>query len=444
MFRGIVYLIQPVELSFGNSQCYKVGASEIGIERLKGYKNGTEYICIVRCPNPFALEAKIKEKFRKSFETPFGKEYFKGNINLMISTFLLLANEDTLQYAQISASEEKQLIKKSFGNLNSIEFLNGVYDFDKMIFHQREYDDVMTMSCGYDYCSEYKDKQALSDTLSNIFPAEESKDFFLSCIASAMYGESPDFIGLIQWKKFRQRAQLIHLLSSTFGDYFYQIDKLSDIVAKNNYIVNDLSFLKTKRIVVIENTEELVDEDILRFVDGKYIKFKSKKEKMIERININFFTICMYKNKIIMDDDVKQSTVLISTSNDEFKKLKHQINCNDFFLLLLEYLEKIRKTNFLIDPVILENKDLPDDEKKCKKFISDCLEKGDKLRVKSRDVYEKYKEWHNSQFVEPSFTNQKFFKLLHKVDTNIKYKQSLKINGKTYTGFAGLKIKDIN
>jgi hypothetical protein len=82
MSRGIVYLIQPVELVFGKTECYKVGASEgVDIEGCtKGYKNGTEYICVVRCENPFVLKSKIKEKFRESFETPFGKEYFKGDI----------------------------------------------------------------------------------------------------------------------------------------------------------------------------------------------------------------------------------------------------------------------------------------------------------------------------------------------------------------------------
>jgi hypothetical protein len=65
--KGIIYLIQPVELL--NSNKFKIGCTRTPtLERCyKGYKRGSRYICIMECDNPFELEKKVKEIFIDKF-----------------------------------------------------------------------------------------------------------------------------------------------------------------------------------------------------------------------------------------------------------------------------------------------------------------------------------------------------------------------------------------
>ena len=53
MNKGIIYLIQPVELVGTNR--YKLGCSKnTNLERCKkGYKNGSRYLSIMECDEPF-------------------------------------------------------------------------------------------------------------------------------------------------------------------------------------------------------------------------------------------------------------------------------------------------------------------------------------------------------------------------------------------------------
>jgi len=76
---GIIYLIQPAELV--NTNRYKIGcSSNNNLDRLKkGYKNGTRFLNIMECIEPFKLEIIIKKEFNNKFKLIAGREYFQGN-----------------------------------------------------------------------------------------------------------------------------------------------------------------------------------------------------------------------------------------------------------------------------------------------------------------------------------------------------------------------------
>ena len=84
---GIVYLVQPAELIGTNR--YKIGCSgKNDLSRCKnGYKNGTRYITIMECTEPFKIESEIISVFNKKFKLIAGKEYFEGNETDMKTNF---------------------------------------------------------------------------------------------------------------------------------------------------------------------------------------------------------------------------------------------------------------------------------------------------------------------------------------------------------------------
>lgn len=99
---GIVYLIQPYE--FIETNIYKIGcSSKNSLDRCKnGYSNGTEFINICSCYNPFELEGKIKIRFNELFTLKKGREYFEGNIKEMKKEFDKLVEEHKDFYKQLN------------------------------------------------------------------------------------------------------------------------------------------------------------------------------------------------------------------------------------------------------------------------------------------------------------------------------------------------------
>lgn len=83
------------------------------------------------------------------------------------------------------ASLKEKLTKKNTfdSDMNLIGFSNGVYDFKKREFRKTRSSDMIRMSCGYDYCYKYENREELIELLSSIFPnkKEEDVEYFLVC-----------------------------------------------------------------------------------------------------------------------------------------------------------------------------------------------------------------------------------------------------------------------
>jgi transposase-like protein len=90
---GTIYLIQPAELLGTNR--YKVGCSaKNDLNRCKtGYKNGTRYLHIMACNEPFKIEAKVKELFKAKFSLIAGREYFEGDETEIKAEFYNIVNK---------------------------------------------------------------------------------------------------------------------------------------------------------------------------------------------------------------------------------------------------------------------------------------------------------------------------------------------------------------
>jgi hypothetical protein len=106
MNTGIIYLIQPAELV--GTHRYKVGLSnKPNLDRcIKGYKNGSRYLCIMEIASPLTLEKNIKEYFTKKFKLAAGSEYFESSEeNEIISEFL----QKVLEYKNVITGKRHRL-----------------------------------------------------------------------------------------------------------------------------------------------------------------------------------------------------------------------------------------------------------------------------------------------------------------------------------------------
>jgi len=85
-----IYLIQDGE--YKGTDIYKIGKTTQkggdtrSLTRLKQYNFGTEQIQVLKVSNIFVdiIEKRIIEEFNNNFELVKGKEWFKGDLNLMI------------------------------------------------------------------------------------------------------------------------------------------------------------------------------------------------------------------------------------------------------------------------------------------------------------------------------------------------------------------------
>jgi hypothetical protein len=75
---GTLYFIQPAELVGTNR--YKIGCSATNdMVRCKSYRQGTRYLMILECNQPFSVESVVKNRFESTFRRVAGKEYFEGD-----------------------------------------------------------------------------------------------------------------------------------------------------------------------------------------------------------------------------------------------------------------------------------------------------------------------------------------------------------------------------
>lgn len=309
--------------------------------------------------------------------------------------------------SQIAKGVTKKMILDK--NMNLIGFSNGVYDFEKMEFRKRQSSDMITMSCGYDFKSEYADKSNTLINLSKMFPIVGSMETFLMYVASSMCGKNNSKLMLVlSWMNTRYRDMLMRIMSSIFGDYYECIKNLSYIITKDDVNKKNLSNLKFARIVVTDLTKTITNNDITNLIYSKQIEHTNN--KIIEKYDKLFSVFCMCENDLVIEKNVRKNTILIINENDDYDEF--EFNKNDLFLLLLEHLEKIKHDNFSFTKIHFEPDGRSDDEKHCDEFRNEMIDcKKSKVYIKCVDLYHTYETW---------FINKKYEKSL-KINKNILY-----------------------
>ncbi len=110
---GYVYCIQPAELV--GTHRYKIGMSSLNnLNRIRSYKVGTRYLCMIEREDALATERKIKKAFNERYALIAGNEYFEVDdepamVQLFIATVMgytfeapITSNHQPTRYRPIS------------------------------------------------------------------------------------------------------------------------------------------------------------------------------------------------------------------------------------------------------------------------------------------------------------------------------------------------------
>jgi len=63
-------------------------SSKNDLSRIRSYKSGSRYLCIMECANYAEIEKMIIIEFNKKFKKIAGNEYFEGNEHEMLKLFI--------------------------------------------------------------------------------------------------------------------------------------------------------------------------------------------------------------------------------------------------------------------------------------------------------------------------------------------------------------------
>ncbi len=367
------------------------------------------------------LYTKIKDFITESQEL-YGieKNAYLDQIDKLVDSITNVSEKRNKEIT-LSLSSKLSQENKFDSNMNLMGFSNGVYDFEKMEFRKGKPFDMIKKSCGYDYVNDYENEQNMIQILLKIFPDKESMEFFLTFVVTSICGKNnSDLLFIIKWAKMRYCDTLMEILSSTFGDYCYRIDSLASIIPDENKVLTNLSYLKFARIVVVESMKSISENYIRKLIDTKQLKHRTE-NKVIETFGIQFSTLCMCTETPIVDNDLTKNTVIITSSNTKYTKCEY--NKNDFFLLLLEYLEKFKEGKVTLDKEHIKVDERSEETKICEMFMKDCIKKS-KGNEKTKDVYNRYIEWTNDKNFESQLTKRQL--LLELKQAGLCHKKSIR------------------
>lgn len=366
------------------------------------------------------------------------KVEFKDQVNYLVSTITNEKhNKNIISYLQDKC---KVIGSQIFDKNKSIfAFKNGVYDFETMSFRQITPSDMITRSTGYDYSDSYVNKQNLLDVISNMFESREKMESFLLYVAMSICSNNDmNPVLLMKWTKENHFDTLTDCLCDTFGEYHCSVNK-KGFVVKNNITIDE-NYIRSIRLFVVESINYITNSELRKLANVSVRSINITNKNKSEKIShVNFSTICMCEDEPnIPNDEIDNFRYIAMTKKTSINKKIHQ---SDFFLLLVEYLKKLKINN----GEVLENiNDIKIDnrtpiEKLCDEFIEEYFEKGDDNdRCKGSDILEKLKKWaEEKKITKPSRpTLYKRMKIYQYT-----YQKTIRFPDISTTGFLGIKVK---
>jgi hypothetical protein len=335
----------------------------------------------------------------------------------------------------IIATLEIELDKKNIFDLDNdlFAFNNTIYDFEQMATRCGVGSDMIKKSCKYDYSPKYINKQNLLNMLSDMFPDVEIMNFFILYIARAMCGRpDTDLLLFLHCQNDRYKSKLLHLITTTLGEYCCRVDALSSIISDQHKKYSDLLYLENVRFVIVDSVKRISHSDIFQLIDDKCIKSTHNGD---QKINVNFSVLCMCDDVPILDDESFTQNIAYITSSDK-KYESSIINKGDFFLLLVEYLEQFDSGKIMINRDCLKLDIQSPEEQICSNFMRNCIKKSTD-REKCNDVYDKYVEWSTDKNAETLLTKIKLFAELKK---HMTYNKSVRFGDLVTSAFTGSTI----
>lgn len=357
---------------------------------------------------------------------------------------------------------------KFFENLDTspymIGFNNGVYDLNQMKFRDGKSEDMIAMSCNYDFKQEYsKYKDNLLTFLNDILPNNDDREYFLTYLSSALIGLNVcEFFTILTGKGRNGKSKLIDLISYTMGDYVGRpkCKLLTGTRPDENSPEPGLLSLKKKRIIMVSEPEQddKLNSGFIKFLTGNDTETlrKCHKNKM-EPFKANFLTFLVCNDIPNIDNMDNAFTKRLRCINfptefvpepklpnqkkiDETLQTKLVLWKNDFMLLLLEYYLKFNNGNLKPTTNILEWTTMYKEEVDIYlNFLNDCTEDSE-THISNVQLYETFKIWFKQKFNNDKIPNNRGFLIGLRKHKNIE--KTVWVDGKNTSGIKNLSIKN--
>ena len=175
--RGIIYMVQPVELI--GTERYKIGYSKTPtINRvLTGYNKGTRYLYIEECKNPSQIEKIIKKEFKNKFKLIGGSEYFEGDEIEIKKKFRMIVDRLNIEKNNIqndALNNVKDNVENNVeGNVKD-KFIDNIDELIKFCLGHN----VKSLDDYYKLCNEY---DFLPDKPKEVYNIFKNIDIELGC-----------------------------------------------------------------------------------------------------------------------------------------------------------------------------------------------------------------------------------------------------------------------
>jgi P4 family phage/plasmid primase-like protien len=357
---------------------------------------------------------------------------------------------------------------KFLENLDTIPYIigfnNGVYDLNKMIFRNGKFEDMISMSCNYDYNPNYSEnKTDLINFLKDILPDDEDREYFLTYLSSCLIGlNTCELFTILTGKGRNGKSKLIELISHTMGDYVGRpkCKLLTGIRPDENSPEPGLLSLKKKRIVIVSEPEagDKLNSGFIKFItgnDAETLRKCHKNEMEVFKANFLTFLVC---NDIPDIDNMDNAFIkrlrcinfptefIVNPTLPHQKKIDETLQTkiinwkNDFMLLLLEYYKKFKLGDLTSPKNVLEWTNMYKEEVDMYyNFLNDCTEEST-THLSNATLYEIFQLWFKKNYNNNKIPNNRTF-----VNGIRKYKNVEKyvwIDGKSTTGIKNIKINE--
>ena len=334
-------------------------------------------------------------------------------------------------------------------NMNLFAFDNGVYDFERKMFRESTRDDMISITCGYNYINNYTDKELMMKILSNIFEEKDDFDKFLKIlyVSISSHGKNMNIMTFIKRLDYSKYSQVLKILKKMFGNFLCKFNDVTKLIGKNGMTdTKNIKKLINARVVVIDETIEITEKMFISIVIDKLLKYE--KDDIELENNLKFHTICFYENKPKIDQMYEKNLVTVNISkvkndNDEL----YDEFINDLFLFVLESIE-IKNNGILGKKITFNDIKCKDEKYTFTDFFHECIIIDKNSKEKTVDVLKKYTEWVEEKNLPETLSHIAFNKSIIEHHKEIKYSKSMRFkkdngNGDDLitSGYSGIKIK---
>jgi hypothetical protein len=175
----------------------------------------------------------------------------------------------------INNNPNSDFLRNLNANQNLIVFNNGVYDLLTYTFRDGQPSDRMSMTVGYDFVDHYSDNfDEFKQYLSDIQPNKEDRDFLLTYLSLALYGNTLEFFTILTGNLGRNgKTKFIELIGKVFGDFYSSVPSQiftrprPDANAPDPILLN----LKNRKVVISSEPDKYgkLNSGFIKFITGR-------------------------------------------------------------------------------------------------------------------------------------------------------------------------------